>query len=76
MIMSWFSYGVITLGVGRSGFEALLMRTKSGAKNGIDFIKVFTFGLYSIEREVSLARMVIVSLACCSIILTILILIF
>lgn len=76
MIMSWFSYGVITLGVGRSGFEALLMRDRTGNKKGIDFIKIATFGLYSIEREVSLARMIIVSIGCCVVILTILVVIF
>lgn len=76
MIMSWFAYGVITLGVGRSGFEALQLKDRSGTKKGIDLIKIATFGLYSIEQEVSLARMVIVSLGCCTVILTILIVVF
>lgn len=76
MIMSWFSYGVIGLGVGRAGFEAMMMRDRTGSHHGIDFIKVFTFGLYSIDRDVSFGRMVIISFACCIIIATILILIF
>lgn len=68
IIMSWFSYGVLTLGVGRFGFEALAMRSLDGKKRGIDVIKLFTFGIYSLDSDPSLGRIVTVSLACCGIV--------
>ena len=77
MVMSWLAYGVIGLGVGRAGFEALMLRDgRSGTHHGIDFMKLLTFGLYSIDRDVSLGRMITVSFGCCIVILTVLVLIF
>lgn len=68
IIMSWFCYGVLTLGVGRFGFEALAMRDSSGKTHGIDVIKLFTFGVYSLDSDPSLQRVVTVSVLCCCII--------
>lgn len=76
LIMSWFSYGVLTGGVGRAGFEALTMRDRAGNKKGIDFIKVATLGLYSLDKPLSLGRTVIVSFGCCIVIVVILTVIF
>ena len=76
LVMSWFAFCVLTMGVGRAGFEALTLPDMRGGKKGIDLIKFATFGLYSLDRPLSLGRTVIVSFCCCIIIVTILTLIF
>lgn len=69
IVMSWFCYGVLTMGVGRMGFEALAMRDSSGKKRGIDVIKIFTFGIYSLDSDPPLQRIVTVTFVCCGIII-------
>lgn len=76
LIMSWFAYGVVTKGVAKRGFEVLMMKDGSGGQKGVDLIKFLTFGIYSLDREVSLTRMVVISFACCFIIATVLLIVF
>lgn len=76
LVMSWVAYGIVTMGVGRAGFEALTLRNRNGNGKGIDFIKLATFGVYSLDREIPLTRLIVISFGCCFIIVTVLLVIF
>lgn len=76
MVMSWFSYCVLTLGVCKAGFQALAIPNGVTGRNGFDLIKIATFGLYNIDKEVTLNRVIMVSLGCCTIILVIMLIMF
>ena len=73
LVMSWVAYGVIGMGVGRSGFEALAMKDSSGVNHGIDLFKILTLGLYNLDQELTLNRVVYISIGCCIILLIILV---
>lgn len=76
LVMSWVAYGIVTMGVGRAGFEALTLRNRNGNGKGIDFIKLATFGVYSLDQEIPLTRLIVISFGCCFIIITVLLVIF
>lgn len=56
-VMSWLVYGILRYGIGRHILEMLANPTRMQSFRGIDLIKVFTFGIYSLDTECTLARM-------------------
>lgn len=65
-IMAWIMYFILTLGYTRRLFEVLTVPTGKGKylRNGFDLIKIFTFGVYNIDSEPTLARTFISSFIC------------
>lgn len=61
-VMSWLVYGVLRYGIGRHLLEMIANPTRMQSFRGIDLIKVFTFGIYSLDTEPTLARFFTTSL--------------
>ena len=55
-------YGVLRYGIGRHLLEMIANPTRMQSFRGIDLIKVFTFGIYSLDTEPTLARFFTTSL--------------
>lgn len=65
-ILPFIMYAILTKGYGRTLFVAVTLPTHKSkfAKNGIDLIKFFSFGIYNIDSEPTLARTFISSFVC------------
>lgn len=57
IVMSWLVYGVLNYNIGRHLLEMIANPTRMQSFKGIDLIRVFTLGVYSLNSEVSAARM-------------------
>ena len=63
-VMSYVSYFMLTQGMGRFFLEALVTKTENGKFKGVDVLKIMTFGIYSLDNDPSLMRVVVTSLVC------------
>lgn len=63
-VMGWIAYLVVTMGYGASFLEAIAGKKNGGNGNGIDFVKIFTIGVYSLDERPSAPRVAIVSIVC------------
>lgn len=63
-VISLVAYFMLTVRTGRFFFEMLATKTKEGKFQGVDLIKIFSFGLYSLDSDPSLARVLFTDLMC------------
>ena len=65
-IMTWIAYFVLTKGYARNVFEMITIPSSNNGylRKGFDLIKIFTFGIYNIDSEPTLARTFVASFIC------------
>lgn len=63
-VMGFIAYFMLTQGMGRYFLEALVTKTENGRFNGIDIIKIMTFGIYRLDNDPSLLRVIVTGLIC------------
>lgn len=60
IVLSWILFGILTLGTFRNAIYIIRDGTARGyGGNGLDLVKLFTFGLYTVDSRISANKLVI-----------------